>query len=238
MASTTCRQSTECTDLNRFILKHGYPITFVILAILAWAAYRQFSMGGKAFVTYVAVAIIVWVLGAFVFVYFWPRITYRAFKRAALNHGLGGGPIPINTLYAVPNRVSPAASDASLLATGADDLLYIGGWLDLAKGPLVLHVPEMASRYYSVQFTDPTSGTDFAYVGTRATGTAAGDYLISGPGWKGSGSQGMTPIPSPNKSVLVIGRVFVENDSDLPTAYGLSKQIQLTRYTNAGEKRR
>jgi len=114
----------------------------------------------------------------------------------------------------------------------------LGGGLALAKGPLVLHVPEMASRYYSVQFTDPTSGTDFAYVGTRATGTAAGDYLISGPGWKGSGSQGMTPIPSPNKSVLVIGRVFVGNDRDLPTAYGLSKQIQLTRYTNAGEKRR
>ena len=214
--------------MNRLILKYGYPITFAILVVLAWAAYRQFSIGGKAFITYAAVAVIVWGLGTFVFVYFWPRITYSAFERAALKHGLGGGPIPINTLYAVPNRVSPAASDASLLATGTDDLLYIGGWLDLAQGPLVLHVPEMASRYYSVQFTDPTDGTDFAYVGTRTTGTAAGDYLISGPGWKGSGSQGMTPIPSPDKSVLVIGRVLVESDSDLPTAYGLSKQIQLT----------
>ena len=214
--------------MNRLILKYGYPITFAILAVLAWAAYRQFSMGGKAFITYAVVAVIVWGLGTLIFVYFWPRITYRAFKRAALNHGLGGGPIPINTLYAVPNRVSPAASDASLLATGTDDLLYIGGWLDLATGPLVLHVPEMASRYYSVQFSDPTDGANFAYVGTRTTGTAASDYLISGPGWKGSVSQGMTPIPSPNQSVLVIGRVFVESDSDLPTAYGLAKQIQLT----------
>ncbi len=214
--------------MNRFILNHGYPITFAILAVLAWAAYRQFSAGREAFTTYAAVAIIVWGLGTFVFVYFWPRITYRAFKRAILTHGLGGGPIPVNTLYAVPNRVSPAAPDASLLATGTIDVLYIGGWLDLAQGPLVLHVPEMASRYYSVQFTDPTDGTDFAYVGTRTTGTAAGDYLISGPGWKGIGSQRMTQIPSPNKSVLVVGRVFVESDSDLPTAYGLSKQIQLS----------
>ena len=38
----------------------------------------------------------------------------------------------------------------------------------------------------------------------------------------------MTQISSPNNSVLVVGRVFVENDSDLSTAYDLSKQIQLT----------
>jgi hypothetical protein len=113
------------------------------------------------------------------------------------------------------------------LVPNADGSIDIGGWLDLADGPLVLHVPEMVSRYYSIQFTDPADGTNFAYVGTRTTGTAAGDYLISGPGWTGNVSQKMTPITSPNKSVLVIGRVFVESESDLPTAYGLSKQIRL-----------
>ena len=38
----------------------------------------------------------------------------------------------------------------------------------------------------------------------------------------------MTQISSPNNSVLVIGRVLVESDSDLATAYDLSKQIKLT----------
>ena len=108
------------------------------------------------------------------------------------------------------------------------DTLYVVGWLDLAKGPQVLHVPDMAGRYYSVQFTDPSDGTNFAYVGKRTTGTGAGDYLMSGPGWKGTVSQGMAQISSPNNAVLVVGRVFVESDSDLPTAYGLAKQIQLT----------
>jgi hypothetical protein len=68
----------------------------------------------------------------------------------------------------------------------------------------------------------------FAYVGTRTTGTQAGDYLITGPDWKGQVPSGTTQISSPNKSVLVIGRVLVESDSDLSTAYDLSKQIQLT----------
>jgi hypothetical protein len=38
----------------------------------------------------------------------------------------------------------------------------------------------------------------------------------------------MAQISSPNNSVLVLGRVLVKSDSDLPTAYDLTKQIQLT----------
>jgi hypothetical protein len=101
------------------------------------------------------------------------------------------------------------------------------GWLDLSKGPEVLHVPDMAGRYYSVQFMDPW-GTVFAYVGRRTTGTGAGDYLMSGPGWQGKLPNGVKQIVSPNNTVLLIGRTLVESDSDLATAYGLAKQIQLT----------
>jgi hypothetical protein len=114
------------------------------------------------------------------------------------------------------------------LATGTDDLLYIAGWLDLREGPQVLHVPEMGKRYYSVQFTDPSDSANFAYVGTRATGTKAGDYVLGGPGWKGEMPAGMALIPSPSDSALVIGRVFVEDENDLSAAYRLAQQIQLT----------
>jgi len=214
--------------MNRLILKYAYPITFVILVILAWVVYRLFSAGRSGFIAFAVVAVIVWGLGTFVFIYLWPRFTYSAYKRAIVQHGRGDGPIPVNTLYATPTLASPAASNASLLATGTDDVLYIGGLLDLAKGPLVLQVPDMAGRYYSVQCTDPSDGANFAYVGKRTTGTAAGEYLVSGPGWKGTVPQGMAQIASPNNAVLVFGRVFVENASDLPTAYRLAQQIQLT----------
>jgi hypothetical protein len=213
--------------MSRLILRYGYPITFAILSILAWVTYRYIVEGGSKLVTYVVVAVIVWGLGTFVFICLWPHFTYSAFKRAVAQQGLGGGPIPVNTLYATPTRSSPSASNASLLATGTDDVLYVGGWLDLSKGPQVLHVPDMAGRYYSMQFTDPANGTNFAYVGKRTTGTASGEYLITGPGWKGIVAAGMPQIASPNQAVLVVGRVFVESDHDLPTAYGLAKQIQL-----------
>ena len=111
------------------------------------------------------------------------------------------------------------------------DTLLTVGWLDLSKGPQVLHVPDFSGRYYSVQFTDPFD-VDFAYVGTRATGTQVGDYLITGPGWQGTVPQGMKQRSSPSNSVLVIGRVLVESDSDLPTAFALAKQIQIVPLTN------
>jgi hypothetical protein len=163
-----------------------------------------------------------------------PRLLLIVYKRAILKTGFGDGPIPVNTLYVLPqeifaNPIHPPASASKLATTGVNrDTLLTVGWLDLSKGPLVLSVPDIIGRYYSVQFTDPSKNTNFAYVGTRTTGTKAGDHFITGPSWKGTVPQGMKQITSPNNSVLVIGRVFVENNNDLPTAYGLAKQIQLT----------
>jgi hypothetical protein len=171
----------------------------------------------------------------FVFIYFWPRLLLSVYKRAILVKGFGDGPIPVNTLYTQPQKLfakpltSQTASSSNLMTVGVNhDTLATAGWLDLSQGPLVLHVPDMNDRYYSVQFTDPSKNTNFAYVGKRTTGTQAGDYIITGPGWKGQVPSGMKQISSPNNSVLLLGRVLVESDSDLATAYGLSKQIQLT----------
>ncbi|MGM7776001.1 DUF1254 domain-containing protein [Arthrobacter sp. KNU-44] len=212
--------------MNRLILKYGRPLTAVILAVFAWVIYRRIA-NGDGIIPLVMAAVIVWGLGAPAFIYLWPRLTVNGFKRAILKHGFGEGPIPVNTLYAVPGTSSPSTSRGSLMATGADDLLYVGGWLDLSEGPQVLHIPDMSGRYFSVQFTDSSKSTNFAYVGKRTTGTKAGDFLLSGPGWKGTVPNGMTQISSPTDSALAIGRVFVESDSDLPTAYSLAKQIQI-----------
>jgi hypothetical protein len=147
---------------------------------------------------------------------------------------MGDGPIPVNTLYTEPQALfadplHPPASASKLMTTGVNrDTLPTVGWLDLRKGPQVLHVPDFSGRYYSVQFTDPSKNTNFAYVGTRATGTQAGNYLITGPGWKGQVPDGMAHISSPGNSALVLGRILVYSDSDLSNAYDLSKQIQLT----------
>lgn len=176
------------------------------------------------------VAVVTW----FVVLYFWPRLLLSVFRRAILTKGFGDGPIPINTLYTesealFADPLHGPASGSRLGSVGVNrDTLLTLGWLDLSEGAQVLQVPDMAGRYYAVQFTDPATNTNFAYVGKRTTGTEAGDYLITGPGWTGQAPDGMTQIAAPNRSVLVIGRVLVHDDSDLSTAYRLSTQLRLT----------
>ncbi len=166
-------------------------------------------------------------------IYFWPRMLLSVFKRAILVKGFGDGPIPINTLYTQPQKLfaepitMQTGSNSATAGVNHDTLLTLG-WLDLRKEPLVLRVPDMNDRYYSVQFTNPSYNTNFAYVGTRTTGTQAGDYLIAGRGWKGEAPGGMKQVSSPNNSVLLIVRALVASDSDIATVYDLSKQIQLT----------
>jgi hypothetical protein len=215
--------------VNRIILKYGYPITAVILVVFAWVVYRRLASGGAAAIVPLAIAAVaIWIVGTLAFIYYWPRIIVEGFKRAILRGGLGGdGPIPVNTLVAVRGRSSESASTGSVMGTGTDDLLYIGGWLDVSAGPRVLHAPKMHGRYYSVQFSDPTSGANFAYVGTRTTGTSAADFLLCRPSWKGDLPAGMTRINVPHRSALIIGRVFAANEEDRLIAYELAKQIQL-----------
>ena len=176
----------------------------------------------------------------FLVIYFWPHIFLSVFKRAILAKGGADGPIPINTLYTQPQELfadplHPPTGASKLWTTGVNhDTLLAVGCLDLGKRPQILHVPDLSGRYYSVQFNEPSKNANFAYVGKRTTGTGAGEYLVSGPRWKGTVPQGMPQIVSPNNSVLVIGRILVYSDSDLPTAYNLAKQIQIAPLTIRG----
>lgn len=176
------------------------------------------------------VAVVAW----FLFIYSWPLLLLYMYKKSVLAKGGGDGPIPINTLYTVPQTIFAdpfhvPAGASKFMTTGVNhDTLLTAGWLDLKRGAQILHVPDMAGRYYSVQFTDTSKNINFAYVGKRTTGTKAGDYLITGPGWKGQVPQGMIRIFSPNNSPVIFGRTLVKSDRDLPTAYGLASQMRLT----------
>jgi hypothetical protein len=57
--------------------------------------------------------------------------------------------------------------------------------MDLRAEPLVLSVPAVdPKRYYSVQLCDGNT-CNYGYIGSRATGSDAGDYLVVGPTWSG-----------------------------------------------------
>ena len=108
-----------------------------------------------------------------------------------------------------------------------NDTVYSMAQLDLSVGPVALHVPDTAGRYYVLQFVDAWTN-NFAYVGHRATGTAEGDFLLVPPGWDGERPDGHTVIRFPTTVASIVGRWAVASDDDLPAVHALQDATTLT----------
>jgi hypothetical protein len=93
------------------------------------------------------------------------------------------------------------------------ETIYGFGWIDLNNGPQVLEVPDTADRYYCLQFMDACLQT-IDYIGRRTTGTAAGTFLLTGPGWSGEVPAGMTPRACPTNLMFLLPRMQVRDAQD------------------------
>ena len=89
-------------------------------------------------------------------------------------------------------------------------------FLDLRAEPFVISVPAVEKeRYYSVQFCDGNT-FNYGYIGSRATGNEAGDYLVVGPNWKAPVPPGMKAFHSSTQFSLAIFRTQLFNPADMP----------------------
>lgn len=98
---------------------------------------------------------------------------------------------PWNTIYNDARVYTP--EDKAIQTPNSDTpYSYLGA--DLRTEPLVLSMPAVDSkRYYAAQFIDAYTH-NFAYVGSRATGSEAGNYLLAGPDWKGAKPAGIKEV--------------------------------------------
>lgn len=87
---------------------------------------------------------------------------------------------------------------------------------DLRAEPIVVTVPEIEKeRYYSIQLVDAYT-FNFAYIGSRATGNGAGNFLLTGPGWKGEKPAGIKAvIPCETNLMLAIYRTQLFRTDDM-----------------------
>ncbi|MDR3453255.1 MAG: DUF1254 domain-containing protein [Rhodoferax sp.] len=106
------------------------------------------------------------------------------------------------------------------------DTLYSTLWLDLGQGPVKLSVPDTAERYYSLAFLDMATN-NFAMVGRRVSGTRAGSFVVVGPDWSQPLPVGMRVIRAPANDVLVLSRILVSGDADLPAVTALQDQYKV-----------
>jgi hypothetical protein len=114
------------------------------------------------------------------------------------------------------------------IVTVNNDTPYSWAWLDLRAEPWVLSVPAVPKdRYYTMQLVDLYS-YNYAYVGLRATGNAAGDYLIAGPDWKGGTPDGIAKVlQAETQFVIIGGRTELKNPKDMPNVVAIQRQYRL-----------
>lgn len=103
------------------------------------------------------------------------------------------------------------------IITPNSDTPYSMLWLDLRAEPMVISVPAVdPKRYYAVQLNDGNT-FNYGYIGNRATGSEAGDYLVVGPGWQGQTPSGIKKVfRSSTAFSLAIFRTQLFNAADMP----------------------
>ena len=133
-------------------------------------------------------------IGVDAYVYFYPLVTMDITRKQSTNiePGKEFGKGPMNMFVNVP--AYPPADFKGVVRSNFDTLYSIA-WLDLTKEPQIISVPDTHGRFYLMPMLDMWSDV-FASPGWRTTGTQAGNFLVTPPGWSGTVPDGFTQIAS------------------------------------------
>jgi hypothetical protein len=140
-------------------------------------------------------------------------MNYGVMYEYAVDRNSGQFKAPFNQLKNEPNVFT--YKDTAIV-TPNSDTPYSFLWMDLRAEPMVISVPAVdRQRYYSVQLCDGNT-YNFGYIGTRATGSEAGDYMVVGPDWKGETPPGIKKVFRSSTQLSLAGfRTQLFDPSDL-----------------------
>jgi hypothetical protein len=160
------------------------------------------------------------------YLYFYPLVSMDITRRVGTNVEArkipGFGPPNMFQNFAA----FPAADFKSVVRPNFDTL-YSSAWLDLTKEPMIVSAPDTGGRYYLLPMLDMWTDV-FASPGWRTTGTQAGNFLITLPGWNGDTPSGMTRIDAPTPYVWIIGRTKTDGPQDYDAVHKIQAGYKIT----------
>lgn len=167
------------------------------------------------------------------YVYFYPLVTMDITRQQSVNvePGKEFGKGPMNMFVNVP-AYPPA--DMKVVVRPNFDTLYSIAWLDLTKEPQIVSAPDTHGRFYLLPLLDMWSDV-FASPGWRTTGTQAGNFLVTPPGWVGTVPDGFTQIAAPTPYVWIIGRTKTDGPDDYAAVHEIQAGYKVTPLSQWGK---
>jgi hypothetical protein len=175
-------------------------------------------------------------IGVDAYLYFYPLILMDLTRKQSTNiePGKEVAKGPMNMFVSVP-AYPPA--DLKLVVRPNFDTLYSPAWLDLTGEPMVIAAPDTGGRYYLLPMLDMWTDV-FASPGWRTTGTQAGNFLITPPGWNGAVPADMTRISAPTPYVWIIGRTKTDGPADYDAVHKIQAGYIVTPLSRWGKSPR
>jgi hypothetical protein len=126
------------------------------------------------------------------FIYGLPIVmNYAVMYEYAIDHNSGQFKAPFNE---IKNEADVFTYKDTAIPTPNSDTPYSFCWMDLRAEPMIISVPAVdPKRYYSVMLCDGNT-YNYGYIGSRATGHDAGDYMVVGPDWQGATPPGIKKV--------------------------------------------
>jgi hypothetical protein len=171
-------------------------------------------------------------IGVDAYIYFYPLILMDLTRKQSINGDRANfGQGPMNTFANVP--AYPPADFKGVVRSNFDTLYSIA-WLDLTDGPVIVSAPNTGGRYYLLPMLDMWTDV-FASPGWRTTGTQAGDFLITVPGWNGKVPDGVARIDAPTPYVWIIGRTKTDGPTDYDAVHKIQAGYKITKLSQWGK---
>jgi hypothetical protein len=172
-------------------------------------------------------------IGVDAYLYFYSLVSVDITRRVATNIEAGKEPGlgPANMFNSF--AAFPTAEFKTVVRPNFDTL-YSSAFLDMTREPMVVSAPNTDGRYYLLPMLDMWSDV-FASPGWRTTGTQAGNFLITPPGWNGDVPSGMTRISTPTPYVWIIGRTKTDGPADYDAVHKIQAGYKITPLSQWGK---